>query len=82
MNQQPPSWLKVETEEDNTPLRNISNGNGGVGSLANSNLNETDKHRARILFWTLKAITMLLCILMFATACLGIRKLFLVKLVS
>lgn len=79
--QAPPAWLVEEDEKDNSPKTPLSpriaqSSAGGVGQIERGprkNLSEEEESKARMLYFGMKAITLILCILMFSTACVSLE---------
>lgn len=63
-----PPWLNEESHE---PLQSVAN---KYGSEVNSNPSNQLAKKSMFIFWVLKVVTILLCILMFVTALYGLRK--------
>lgn len=63
-----PDWLRSNGKGDAEPLNNLESG-GEVVEVAKERVG-----KAKIIYWGLKAVTMSLCLLMAATALIGLSK--------
>lgn len=80
--QAPPAWLAEEEDEKETspktPLspRIPQSSTGGVGQVErgqNRHLSEEEEAKARMLYFGMKGVTLMLCVLMFSTACISLE---------
>ena len=82
--QAPPAWLAEEEDEKNhSPKAQLSprmpqSSASGIGSVERGptrQLSEESKQKARMLYFGMKIVTLLLCVLMFSTACIRLEAL-------
>jgi hypothetical protein len=75
-----PPWLREESLDDNRPMGTPGvNGYSSVPNNSQSTLSPAMLQRARTIHWGLKVGTMLLCVLMAATAVIGLGEFLYVK---
>lgn len=75
-----PHWLREDALEDNTINSKIQ-GPPGYAPVGGQVPNSGAQQPSKLLHWSLKMMTMVLCTLMCATAVIGLRKLFVLYIV-
>ena len=80
-NQAPPSWLAEEEEGKSSPKpaaysppRVQAVNSATVGSVEGRRLSPEEERKARMIFFGIKGITLVLCVLMFVTACIHMEE--------